>query len=211
MGDNSVFSGTQGPQGPQGTQGSQGPVGTAKILIKDEDGYITATPHTVINFTGAGVAATDAGSGQVDVTIGSSGGLKQTVFAEVSTDVTTTTTAWGTTLISLTITPASASNKLKIHFTCAGWCSTSPDVRAQFRVSVGPTGSEVVKRATHLFCDSTNEAGSASIVLRVDASSTAEHTVIVEWKLNVTATLVIEPVSNPDDHHASLYVEEVSV
>jgi hypothetical protein len=37
--------------------------------IEDEDVVVPGGPHSILNFTGAGVTATDAGGGQVDVTI----------------------------------------------------------------------------------------------------------------------------------------------
>jgi hypothetical protein len=67
--------GVDGTNGTDGSDGAPGPAGSgSNVLIKDEDGYITATPHSVLNFTGAAVTAADVGNGQVDITITGGGG-----------------------------------------------------------------------------------------------------------------------------------------
>lgn len=45
------------------------------MVIEDEGGVVTGGPHTTINFTGAGVVASDAGGGEATVTIAGGGGI----------------------------------------------------------------------------------------------------------------------------------------
>jgi hypothetical protein len=59
----------------RGATGAQGPAGSgSSITVKDEGTSVPNTPHTSLNFIGAGVVVTDAGSGQADITISSVGG-----------------------------------------------------------------------------------------------------------------------------------------
>lgn len=51
-------------QGPGGGSG-----GGTTITVEDEGGAVAGGPHSVMNFTGTGVTASDAGGGQVDITI----------------------------------------------------------------------------------------------------------------------------------------------
>ena len=44
------------------------------VTIEDTNVAVTNTPHTILNFTGAGVSLADAGGGQVDITISGGGG-----------------------------------------------------------------------------------------------------------------------------------------
>ena len=139
-----------------------------------------------------------------------SGGFIKSAFAEITSDTTTTTTTWGTTLLSINITPASSSNYFIVNFSVSGWNSSSSDRRVQFRLSMGLTGSETVRRATHFFSDDNMEAGSASLVYRAQAVGAGQHTVLIEWKSSSSGTAEIQVVTEPDDHHASLLVQEVT-
>ena len=53
-----------GAQGPQGIPGSG-----SSITVEDEGVSVPNTPHTILDFVGAGVTATDAGSGRSTITI----------------------------------------------------------------------------------------------------------------------------------------------
>ena len=56
--------------GSQGQPGAQGPAGAGStVIIKDEGSNIPNTPHSELNFVGAGVTATDGGSGVATITI----------------------------------------------------------------------------------------------------------------------------------------------
>lgn len=46
------------------------------VSLEDEGTPVTGTPHTTLNFTGAGVTVTDAGSGEATVTIPGGGGTQ---------------------------------------------------------------------------------------------------------------------------------------
>lgn len=55
--------------------GAQGPVGSgSNVTVKDEGTSITGTPHSNLNFTGAGVTVTDEGGGQAKIDIPGGGG-----------------------------------------------------------------------------------------------------------------------------------------
>jgi len=50
-------------------RGLQGPAGSNTLIIKDEGTNVTSTPHSTLDFVGAGVTATDAGGGVATITI----------------------------------------------------------------------------------------------------------------------------------------------
>ncbi|TXG82092.1 MAG: hypothetical protein E6R13_05425 [Spirochaetes bacterium] len=61
---------TIGAQGATGATGATGPTGSgSNVIIKDEGTNITNTPHSALNFTGAGVSVTDGGSGTANISI----------------------------------------------------------------------------------------------------------------------------------------------
>ena len=61
---------TVGANGAAGATGPQGPAGSGStIIIEDEGSNIPNTPHSNLNFVGAGVTATDGGSGVATITI----------------------------------------------------------------------------------------------------------------------------------------------
>ena len=54
----------------KGTRGEQGPAGSGSTLaVQQASAYVDNTPHTVLNFSGAGVTVTDAGGGVANVEI----------------------------------------------------------------------------------------------------------------------------------------------
>lgn len=62
--------GANGAAGATGPQGPQGPTGSGSdIIVEDEGSNIPNTPHSNLNFVGAGVTATDGGSGVATITI----------------------------------------------------------------------------------------------------------------------------------------------
>ena len=63
-------------KGKDGQDGAQGDPGSGStITVRDEGSNVANTPHSVFNFTGSGVSATDAGSGVVTVNIPGDSGL----------------------------------------------------------------------------------------------------------------------------------------
>ena len=65
-----------GANGAAGATGPQGPAGSGSTInVEDEGSGIPNTPHSSLNFVGAGVTATDAGGGVATITIpGGAGG-----------------------------------------------------------------------------------------------------------------------------------------
>lgn len=53
----------------RGIQGPSGPPGAGSTVNVEDDGVSAGSPFDTLNFTGAGVTATDAGGGQVDIDI----------------------------------------------------------------------------------------------------------------------------------------------
>ena len=61
---------TLGKDGATGASGPQGPTGSGSdIIVEDEGSNIPNTPHSNLNFVGAGVTATDGGAGVATITI----------------------------------------------------------------------------------------------------------------------------------------------
>ena len=61
---------TVGADGADGATGPQGPTGSgSNVIIEDEGSSIANTPHSNLNFTGAGVTASDAGGGVATINI----------------------------------------------------------------------------------------------------------------------------------------------
>lgn len=87
-----VFSiGSNGTQGPTGAQGPTGSGST--ITVEDEGSIVSGGPHSNLDFVGAGVTATDAGSGVATITItGGSANIaqyRQTGNLTINTSATT--------------------------------------------------------------------------------------------------------------------------
>jgi len=62
--------GANGAAGAAGAQGEQGVTGSGStIIVEDEGSNIPNTPHSNLNFVGAGVTAADGGSGVATITI----------------------------------------------------------------------------------------------------------------------------------------------
>ena len=140
-----------------------------------------------------------------------SGGFIKSAFTELTVDTTTTTTSWGTTLLSINITPASSSNYFLVHFDASGDASGGSDSKTQFRLLMGLTGSETVRRSTYMFNDAaTWETGSCSLTYRGQAAGAGQHTIIIQWKLSASDTARIQPATQADYDHASLLVQEVT-
>jgi hypothetical protein len=151
--------------------------------------------------------STILGSG--NLTIGG-GALVKTEFAEISVDTTTTATiAAPSSLLSIAITPDSASNKFIVSFTASGDLNSNPDGQISFQLFYGLTGSLTKRRSTYIFHDSSaKEAGSCALSMRLDALGSGEHTIEIKWG-RTTSTARIRPVTDPNYDHATLIIQEV--
>ena len=83
-----------GSNGTQGPTGAQGPTGSGStITVEDEGSIVSGGPHSNLDFVGAGVTATDAGSGVATITItGGSANIaqyRQTGNLTINTSATT--------------------------------------------------------------------------------------------------------------------------
>ncbi len=202
--------------------------GTPAIEIKDEG--ISIGLKSKINFVGPGLtAATDGGDAtQANVTlttaapisVGTSntagvadsvsrsdhqhkGPFLQSVFAEIAADTTTTSAAF-VTLLSQAIT-IQAGSILLIHFTVSNSHSTNNQT-GYFRIQV----DGVTVRAAANRNGTSGEPGSCSIVLRRTGLAVGAHTVTVQWRTS-GGTIRVRPITAPDQEHASLLLEEVTL
>jgi len=84
---------TVGANGATGPQGPQGPAGSGSTVnVQDEGTNLPNTPHSTLNFVGAGVTATDAGSGVATITIpGGSAGANIAQYLRSSNQLISTT------------------------------------------------------------------------------------------------------------------------
>lgn len=74
--------GADGADGTDGADGAPGPPGSGSTInIQEEGSAIPNTPHSVLNFIGSTVTATDAGGGVTNITISSSGADFEGVYA----------------------------------------------------------------------------------------------------------------------------------
>jgi len=76
----------------EGQKGPKGDPGAAEIIIRDEGPLIPNTPHSELNFTGAGVTVTDAGGGIANIDIPGATANTYEVFQRFNGNVTQTFT-----------------------------------------------------------------------------------------------------------------------
>ena len=85
---------TIGADGADGATGPQGPTGSGSdVIIEDEGSSIANTPHSNLNFTGAGVTATDGGAGVATITISGGAGAANIAQYRQTGNLTINTTA----------------------------------------------------------------------------------------------------------------------
>lgn len=98
----------------KGTKGDTGTPGAGStVIVKDENINVPNTPHSELDFQGAGVAVTDGGSGRAIVTIPGAAGL--TTFVASATNAITEASLTFQLVPGLTITPGAG--------TYLVWCS----------------------------------------------------------------------------------------
>lgn len=82
---------TVGANGAPGPQGPQGPSGGATINVQDAGSNIPNTPHSTLNFIGAGVIASDSGSGIAEINIPGGAGANIAQYLRSSNQLISTT------------------------------------------------------------------------------------------------------------------------
>lgn len=127
---------------------------------------------------------------------------RQSVFAEISADTTTTSTTW-TDLLSLSITTEAG------YIQClASSCFTMSNASGR-EMALRLVIDDVAQRACASMSDSTTYGEIFSIVFK-KAVAAGAHTVKLQWKTSsATYTMRCRPVTAPDVEHCSLLVEEV--
>jgi hypothetical protein len=132
----------------------------------------------------------------------SGGNYRQSVFAKISVDTTTTSTTW-VDLISQAVT-ITASGILIIHLTAAV-SNSAVNKAVQFRVTVDGVsqgGFGIELKSAGVSC-------SGAIVVRVTGLSAGAHTVKARWQTSA-GTAQIRPVGAPDTESANMLIEEVA-
>jgi len=80
--------GSNGPAGPAGPTGSG-----SNIIVEDEGSIVSGGPHSNLDFVGAGVTVTDAGSGVATITIPGGGSANISQYRRTTNQTITTTSA----------------------------------------------------------------------------------------------------------------------
>lgn len=154
--------------------------------------YVRQSDYQVLVYDGAAWVAQGSGA---------SGQFRQSVFAQIAADTTTTSTAF-VALMSANVTTTEA-GFLLIDFSMSGTGSNaSGTIRVEFQILVN--GTPV--RGTAI-APSANAPQSAACVLRYAAPTPGTFTVAVQWRVSAS-TGRIRPVSSITEH-ASLRVCEV--
>jgi len=167
-------------------------------------GTTAPTTGQVLTATGATAATWQTPSG--------GGTAVKSAFAEVTGDSSTSASHGSpATLLSLALTPASASNKFLIWVTASGQSDSTADRIISIQLWYGLTGSTTRRRAARIFSDTSagNESGACAIAFRIAALGTGEHTFQVKWGISAS-TAQIYASSRPNEDHASLMVQEVT-
>ncbi len=112
---------------------------THAITLQDEGTGVANTPHPTLNFVGAGVAVTDAGSGVATVTIAGSGASADH-DTQTATATTTTSTNSGTFIDvpNMTLTTKNLSEAGTYSITFSAYANNQkPERTARYRIVVG--------------------------------------------------------------------------
>jgi len=131
-------------------------------------------------------------------------GLRQSVFAEVSVDTSTTVTSpTFTTLLTTSITLSTT----PILLVFVSWAAIRNNPGNNlFRLVIDGT---VKKGASSHGHGGGVPNASGAIMYRMTGLIAGAHTVAVEWSQDTTGTVSINPVSDPNAQHASLLLLEI--
>lgn len=176
--------------------------GTNPITAKSAGTPVTNTPHASINFKD-GLAAEDAGGGQVDVV----GGLVKTDFAERTTDASYTGTTF-TSLLSMTFTKVRADTALIIHVTSvASTANNDRAVRKQLVVdSVARRGYSIVGKDDN---GQGERGNTGALVIKLTGLAAGSRSIDLQWRLDAPLSTVYCRPATRIDEHASILVYEV--
>lgn len=164
--------------GATGATGAQGPTGSgSNVTVKDEGTSVTGTPHSNLNFTGAGVTVTDEGAGQCKIDIpgggGGGSGVSADYYSTAQTSITTSATTVG----------LNTTRKSDAAFTLSGnqiTCNTAGTYRIDADVSFGDTTAG--NRAIHCWLEknSVEIAGTkAEAYHETSGQETTAHTMAI--------------------------------
>lgn len=132
------------------------------------------------------------------------GGVIQTGFAKVTSDVTTTSTSF-VDVTGLSVTLTTTGGDLVAFFTFGASNSTTGREN-DFRILLDGTSYQ----GTSMRCGAKDLAQSGGIVIRFTGVAAGSHTVKIQWQVS-NGTGQIRPVTGAvDKEHANLLVQEVS-
>lgn len=157
--------------------------------------------------TGAALAVARGADpvGNTDFVTKQAQSFRETQYAEVISNVTTSSTAF-VTLLSAPIT-TSASSILVVHFSASIMLSANNLLGRFVLVVDGVT----VKGAT-ITAHAASDRQSVVIVYRKTGMTASTHTVVIQWASSTSGSAIAcDVISNPTMSHASLLVEEVTV
>lgn len=129
--------------------------------------------------------------------------LIQTIFSEIKTDTSTTSTTY----VSLMTTSITTTDLSKLIIQISTSCSTSvAGDWCEFELLI----DGVVKRGFYVYSNVINGASSGGIVYRFGPLIAGAHTVQIQWHVGTTGTAQIRPVTTAVEHF-SVLIEEVIV
>lgn len=133
--------------------------------------------------------------------------------ANVTGDERKSGSAWAD-LLTLTRTPADASNRFEVVYTASsrGVTGTSSDREIDFQLLYGLTGAETAVKGTFIFSDNgdSDEAGSCALSHLQNAAGAGEHTFKIQWRVRSGGgTARIDPTDEIWEH-ATMIVKELT-
>ena len=193
------------PAAPANVTKAAASAGVATTVARSDHKHdvTTGVPVSTGVANAEGVATTLARSDHIHATAAISGGVEQTIFNQITVDTSTTSTTF-VTLMSQAITVA-ANSRVMVQFDVSYTASTN-NTDTSFRVSLDGTP----QRGTGGTSRNTVPASDSCTLTWVSGALTAgPHTVLMEWLVS-SSTALINVVTQPGSHHASLVVQEIA-
>lgn len=193
------------PAAPVNVTKAAASAGVATTVARSDHKHdiTTGVPVATGGANAEGTATTLARSDHVHATGAASGGSIQTVFNQITVDTSTTSTTF-VTLMSQAITVA-ANSRIMVQFDVSYTASTN-NTDTSFRMSLDGTP----QRGTGGTSRNTTPASDSCALTWVSGALTAgPHTVLIEWLVS-SSTALINVVTVPGSHHASLVLQEIA-
>lgn len=194
----------------RGTKGDKGDTGAGStVTIKDEGTSVTGTPHSALDFVGAGVTATDAGAGVATITI-PGGGLTSIENAQASATSTQTLTSstftkltGTTTFISSTDFDDDSGTAMRIKYIGTGTVKVLVNYQAKYQ------SIDTSKAAGNLQVHKNGVAESASVVSGHADTSVTPDSAAGSFIVSMTTSDFIEIFGNRESGAQNIDVKEI--